>query len=383
MIQLKLKAKHALTSLAIVLAAPALAQDITVGVLVSTSGPGSAVGIPTRNALALWPTEIAGRKLNVIVQDDRSDSAVATQIARRLAVDEKADVLIGSSLTPANVSVSAVATETQTPHLTLAPIVMTVERNPWTFNIPALSSNMAAGVFDHMTKNGVKTVGYIGFSDTWGDQWLDELKAFAAKGSVKITGEERFGRADTSVAGQALRLIAANPDAILVGGTSSAAGLVQNQLRELNYKKPIYHTHGAVTKDFIRIAGKAGEGAIAPSGLSAVAEDLDDGLPNKAPAMAFVTGYESKHGAGTRTTFAAQIYDAAIVLQKAVPIALTKAQPGTKEFKLALKQAIEGLKDVAGSQALFNYTPSDHSGTDARSRVMVVVKDGTWRSLRP
>jgi branched-chain amino acid transport system substrate-binding protein len=374
--------KAVLLSLGFALSAPALAQDITIGVLVSTTGPGSAVGVPTRNALALWPTEIAGRKLNVIVQDDRSDPAVATQIARRMAVDDKVDVLIGSSLTPANVSVSAVASETQTPHLTLAPIVTTVEKSPWSFNLPSLSSNMASAVFEHMTKNKIQSVGYIGFSDTWGDQWLDELKAYSAKSGVRITGEERYGRADTSVAGQALRLIASNPDAVLVGGTSSAAGLVQNQLRELNYKGPIYHTHGAVTKDFIRIAAKAGEGAISPSGLSAVAEDLEDSLPNKGPAMTFVKGYESKHGVGTRTPFAAQLYDAAIVLQHAVPVALAKAKPGTPEFKVALKQAIEGLKNVAGSQALFNYSPSDHNGTDARSRVLVVVKDGSWRYLR-
>jgi branched-chain amino acid transport system substrate-binding protein len=377
-----LSVKALLAGAALALAAAATqAQDITVGVVLATSGPGSAVGVPTRNAVALWPTEIAGHKLKLVIQDDRSDPAAATSIARRLVSEDKVDVIVGGSLTPGSLAIAAVANEAQVPHLTLSPTVLNQKLSAWTFNLPPTTKLMASAVFEHMDKAKVKSVGYIGFSDVWGDQWLGELKDYANRSGVKVTAEERFGRADTSVSGQVLRLISSKPDAILVGGTSSAAGLVQKTLVENGFKGTIYHTHGAVTRDFVRIAGKDGEGAIAPAGPSAVAEELPGSNPSKAPGMAFVTGYEAKYGAGTRTPFAAHLFDAGLVLQKAIPLALAKAQPGTKEFRVALKQAIETVKDLPASQGVLNYSASNHNGMDERARVLVVVKDGSWKYL--
>lgn len=374
--------KTVLASAILAIAGTVQAQDITVGVILATSGPGSAVGVPSRNVLSQWPTEIAGRKLKVVVQDDRSDPAAGTSIARRMATDDKVDVIVGGSLTPGSLAIAAVANEVEVPHLTLSPTVLTERNGVWTFNLPPTSSLMASALFEHMGTAGVKTVGYIGFSDVWGDQWLGELKSHAAKGSVRITGEERFGRADTSVAGQVLRLISARPDAILVGGTSSAAGLVQKALVENGYKGTIYHTHGATTREFIRVAGKDGEGAIAPAGPSTVAEELPEANASKAAGLAFVKGYEARHGAFSRTPFAAHTYDAALVLEKAVPAALQKAQPGTPEFRSALKQAMEAIRELPVSQGVINYAPGNHNGMDERARVLVVMKDGAWRYLR-
>ena len=85
--------------------------DITIGVTVSSTGPGAALGIPLKNSVELWPTEIDGEKLNVIVLDDAGDPSVATTNARRFANDDKADVIIGSALTPASIAVSSVAAE--------------------------------------------------------------------------------------------------------------------------------------------------------------------------------------------------------------------------------------------------------------------------------
>jgi branched-chain amino acid transport system substrate-binding protein len=359
------------------------AQDITIGIILATTGAGSAVGVPTRNALALWPTEIGGHKLKLIIQDDRSDPAAATSIARRMASEDKVDVIVGGSLTPSALAISSVANEAGVPQLALSPTVLTEKNAAWTFDLPPATRLMASAVFEHMTKTGVKSVGFIGYSDVWGDQWLGELKAHAATSGVKITAEERYGRADTSVTGQVLRIIAGKPDAVLVGGTSSGAGLVQKALVENGYQGTIYHTHGAVTRDFLRIAGKDAEGAIAPAGPSAVADELPADNPSKAPGMAFLKGYEEKYGAGTRTPFAAHAYDASLVLAKALPVALQKAQPGTQAFRLALKQALEGIKELPASQGVISYTPTDHYGMDQRARVLAIVQGGAWRYLRP
>lgn len=376
-----LKAQFAGAVLALA-AAAVQAQDVTIGVVLAISGAGSAVGVPTRNAVALLPTEIGGRKLKLVVQDDRSDPAAATSIARRLVSEDKVDAIIGGSLTPGALAIAAVANEAEVPHMTLSPTVLTDKLAVWSFNLPPTTNLMASAVFEHMDKAKVKSVGYVGFSDVWGDQWLDELKKYATRTGVKITAEERFGRADTSVSGQVLRLISSKPDVILVGGTSSGAGLVHKTLVENGFKGTIYHTHGAVTRDFLRIAGKDGEGAIAPSGPSGVADELPATNISKTPGMAFVTGYESKYGAGTRTPFAAHLYDAGLVLQKAIPIALAKAQPGTKEFRVALKQAMETINELPASQGVLSYSATNHNGMDERARVLVVVKDGSWKYLQ-
>jgi len=361
-----------------VTAAPA---EVTVGVVLSMTGPGSAVGVPTRKVLEQVPKEIGGQPLKIIVHDDRSDPSAGTAIARRMAIDEKADVLIGSSLVPGNIAVAAVAKETETVHLTLAPTVLNVQENPWSFNLPPQTTLMASAVFDHMKNHGIKKVGYIGFSDSWGEQWLTELKKYASAGSIEIAGEERFSRGDSSVMGQVLKLLTQKPDAVLVGATSTAAGLVQKTLKEQKFSGPIYHTHGATTPDFVRIAGATGEGAIAPAGPSTVAEELPASNMTKAAGVQFVTAYEEKNGAHTRTPFSAHLNDGFLVLQAAIPTALKSADPGTKAFALALKEAIEDLKELPASQGVYNYSAADHDGLDERARVLVVVKDGAWRYL--
>jgi branched-chain amino acid transport system substrate-binding protein len=353
--------------------------DIVIAVPLSISGPASSVGTPNRNATTLWPSEIGGEKLKVIVQDDRSDPTEASTVARRLIEDDKADIIVGGSTVPVSLAISAVANEKKTPFLMLSPTPWNAERDPWSFNLPQSVPLMASVVFDDMRKKGIKSVGFIGFSDSWGDQWLAALQGFAAKAGVKVVDEERYGRADTSVQGQALKLLSSHPDAILVGGTSTAAAPPQIALREIGFVGPIYHTHGAVGAGFLKIAGDSADGALAASGPVLLAEDLPATSPIAKPAHDFIAGYESRFGAGTRTPFAAHSYDASIVLGMAIPVALKSAKPGTAEFRVALRNAIENLHDVGATQGVYNFSPSDHNGLDNRARILVVVKDGKWR----
>jgi len=352
--------------------------DIVIAVPLSISGPGSSVGTPNRNATTLWPAEIAGEKLKVIVQDDRSDPTEASTVARRMIEEDQVDVIVGGSLVPVSLAISAVANEKKTPFLMLSPTPWQADRDPWSFNLPQSVPLMASAVFDDMKKKGIKRIGFIGFSDSWGDQWLAALKGFADKNAIQLVDAERYGRADTSVQGQVLKLLSSQPDAILVGGTSTAAALPQLELREVGFVGPIYHTHGAVGAPFLKIAGEAADGALAPSGPALLAEDLPPGSPVAKPAHDFVAAYEGKFGAGTRTPFAAHGYDAAILLGQAIPVALKTARPGTPEFRAALRAALEGLHDVAATQGVYSFSPTDHLGLDDRARILVVVKDGKW-----
>src|ERR1700758_4714211 len=360
--------------------APAAAQtnEITIGITITTTGPAAALGIPERNALEFVPKEIGGVPLKVIVLDDGGDPTNATTNARRFVTESKADVIMGSSTTPPTIAVSNVANEAGIPHLALAPFPVTPDRAKWSVVLPQPVPIMGKVLYAHMKAHNVKTVGYIGYSDSYGDLWFNDFKKQAEPLGLVLVDEERFARPDTSVAGQVLKLVAANPDAILVGASGTAAGLPQSSLRERGYKGLIYQTHGAASMDFIRIAGPAAEGVIMASGPVMNPEGQPDSAPTKKPGLALNTAYEAKYGANSRSQFAGHAYDAFEVLKRVVPVALKTAKPGTPEFHEAIRQALLSEHEIAASQGVYNFTEKDRYGLDDRSRIILTVKDGKY-----
>ncbi|HVX77066.1 MAG TPA: ABC transporter substrate-binding protein [Bradyrhizobium sp.] len=376
--------KHIYWSAALVAAALSLSgplaraqsNEITIGISISTTGPAAALGVPERNALEFVPKEIGGVPLKLIVLDDGGDPTTATTNARRFVTESKADVIIGSSTTPPTIAISNVANEAGIPHIALAPFPITPERAKWSVDLPQAVSIMGKELYAHMKAHNVKTVGYIGFSDSYGDLWLNDFKNQGVPMGLKLVDEERFARPDTSVTGQVLKLVAANPDAILVGASGTAAGLPQQELRDRGYKGLIYQTHGAAAMDFIRIAGPAAEGVIMASGPVMDPEDQPDSALTKKPGLALNTAYEKKYGPNSRSQFAGHSYDAFQVLQRVIPAALKAAKPGTPEFREAIRQAFLSEHEIAATQGVYNFTEKDRNGLDDRSRILLTVKNG-------
>jgi branched-chain amino acid transport system substrate-binding protein len=361
---------------------PVMAQsnEIVIGISITTTGPAAALGIPERNSLDFVAKEIGGVPLKVIVLDDGGDPTAATTNARRFVTESKADIIMGSSITPATIAVSTVANEAGIPHLGLAPFPITPERMKWSVAMPQPIPIVGKVMYDHMKKNNIKTLGYIGYSDSYGDLWINDLKNQAVPMGMTIVAEERFARTDTSVTGQALKLVATNPDAILVGASGTAAGLPQIALRERGYKGLIYQTHGAASMDFIRIAGAAAEGVFMASGPVMDPEDQPDEAQTKRPGLALNKAYEAKYG--PRSQFAGHSYDAFLVLERVVPVALKTAKPGTPEFREAIRQALLTEREIAASQGVYNFTEKDRYGVDERARILLTVKDGKYKLVR-
>lgn len=366
------------------LVAPAAAQsnEIVIGITTSTTGPAAALGIPERNALEFVPTEIGGVKLRVIVLDDGGDPTTATTNARRFVTEAKADIIMGSATTPPTIAVSTVANEAGVPHFGLAPMPFTPAREKWSVDMPQPIPIMGKVLYDHMKKHNVKTVGFIGYSDSYGDLWMNDLKTQGGPMGLQIVADERYARPDTSVAGQVLKLVAANPDAVLVGASGTAAALPQIALRERGYKGLIYQTHGAASMDFIRIAGKAAEGVLMASGPVMSPEGQPDSALTKKPGLALNAAYEAKYGPHSRSQFAAHSYDAFEVLKRIIPVALKEAKPGTPEFREAIRKALLSEKELAASQGVYNFTEKDRYGLDDRSRILLTVKDGQYQVVK-
>jgi branched-chain amino acid transport system substrate-binding protein len=360
--------------------APALAQtsEITIGITVTTTGPAAALGIPERNALEFVPKEIGGVPIKVIVLDDGGDPTAATTNARRFVTESKADIIMGSSTTPPTVAVSTVANEAGIPHFGLAPMPFTPARVKWSVDMPQPVPIMGKVLYEHMKAHNIKTVGYIGYSDSYGDLWFNDIKKQGEPMGITVVDDERFARPDTSVAGQVLKLVAANPDAILIGASGTAAALPQSALRERGYKGLIYQTHGAASMDFIRIAGSAAEGVLMASGPVMNPEGQPDSALTKKPGLALNTAYEAKYGPSSRSQFAGHSFDAFEVLKRVIPVALKTAKPGTPEFREAIRAALLTEHEIPASQGVYNFTETDRYGLDDRARIILTVKDGKY-----
>ena len=350
---------------------------------VSATGPAASLGIPEKNTIALMPQTIGGQKVNYIVLDDASDTTTAVANARKLVTENKVDVLLGSTTTPNSLAMIDVASESQTPMISMAASASIVEpvdaRRKWVFKTPQNDIMMSLAIATHMAAAGVKTVGFIGFADAYGEGWFREFSKVAPLKGLSIVANERYARADTSVTGQVLKMVAAKPDAVLVAGSGTPAVLPQRTLKERGYAGRYYQTHGVANNDFLRVGGKDVDDTFLPSGPVLVATQLPAGNPVKAGALEYVQKYEAAYGKGSVSTFGAHAWDAGRLMSVAAAAALKKAQPGTPEFRAALREALENAKEVHGAHGIFNMSPTDHLGLDQRARVMVKIENGAWK----
>ncbi len=373
-----MKLRSTLLATLVALACGTALADVNIGVSLSLTGPGSGLGIPVNNQFKLFPKTIAGEKVNLIILDDASDPGKGANNARRFITEDKVDMIIGSSITPVSAAMIPLAAEAKTVQLAVSPVGGPPEQERWLFRLPQGADVIAYPIVEHMKKTGIKSVGFLGYADAYGEIWLKAMTPALEKAGIKQVAIERFARTDTSVTPQALKLTSANPDAILVVASGSGAAMPHKGLVERGYKGKIYQTHAAATPDLMRIGGKDVEGGYVSSGPAVVAEQLPDNHPSKKAAVDFVTNYEKAYGPGSRNQFAAHSYDAAIVLQKILPVALKKAKPGTPEFRAALRDAMETMGRTVFSHGVMNWSATDHWGYTNETAVLLQVKDGKF-----
>ena len=367
-------------ALAAAFAAGALAADLKVGLSVSLSGPNSSLGIPYAKgmqAAVAYRPEINGRKVQLVVLDDGSDPTNAGRNARKLVEEEKVDVLMGSSGVPATIAISQVGRESKTPMIGLSPISLPPAESDWTVTVAQPPQLMIDAVVERMKRDGVKTVGYIGFTDAWGDLVYNSLMKATEPAGIKVLTNERYARADQSVTGQILKIVAARPDAVMTGGSGTPGALPYLALSERGFKGNVYGQHGLINPDFVRVAGASANGSLMPTGPVIVAEQLPDNYPTKKIALEFRSTFQKVNNAPTTDAFSAYSFDGYMVFADAA--ARAKGEPGTPAFRQALRDAIFSSKEVVGTHGVYNFKPGDLYGVDQRARVIVKLEGGQWK----
>ena len=374
-----MKALKTLVAVASLLAMGGALADINVGVTVSSTGPAASLGIPEKNTIAIMPATIAGQKVNYIVLDDASDTTKAVANTRRLITEDKVDVIIGSTTTPNSLAMIDVCAEAQVPMISMAASARIVEpldaKKRWVFKTPQNDIMMSLAIASHMADAKIKTVAFIGFADAYGEGWYNEFSKAAGLKGIQIVASERYARTDQSVTAQVLKIVGTKPDAVLIAGS----GMPAAALVERGYAGKVYQTHGVANNDFLRVGGKNVEGELLPSGPVLVADQLPAGHPVKKSALDYVSKYEATYGKGSVSTFGAHAWDAGLLMTAAIPVALQKAKPGTAEFRAALRDALEQVKELPGAHGIFTMSPNDHLGLDQRARVMVKIEKGAWK----
>jgi len=378
------KISLALAATAVLATAPALAQ-VKIGVVSSSSGPTALVGISQRNTVPLLPVKVAGLDVQYISLDDTSQVSQTVTIFQKLITEEKVDALIGPTGSPNAMAVIQYAFESQTPLLapvgTASVVLPMTPEKKWVFKTTQNTDIIASALVDHMVKTGVKTVGFIGLNDAFGEDWLNVVTAMTKEKGIRVSVVERFARTDNSVTGPALKILAARPDAVFIAATGGASVLPQKTLVGQGYKGTFYQTHGAALPDFLRLGGKDVEGTILAASLMLVLDEVSQAHPSRKIAQDYIDRYKAQNNGVTPATFGATLYDAGLLLEHAIPVALQKAKPGTPAFRRALRDALEQTKEFVATQGVYNMTPEDHSGFDERGRELITVKDGTWRRL--
>lgn len=363
---------------------PVLAQ-VKIGVVTSATGPTALIGIPQKNTVALLPKKIGDLTVQYISLDDASDPTQSVTSFKKLITEEKVDALIGPSGSPNAMGVIQFAAESGTPMLapvgTASVVLPMTPEKKWVFKTTQNDDIIAKALVGHMAKSGIKTAAFVGLNDAYGENWLKVFTELAAKNNIKLIATERYQRSDSSVTGQALKVLAANPDAVLIAGTGAAAVLPETTLAKQGYKGKFYQTHGAALPAFLKLGGKDVEGTILAASLMLVLPEIDDSNPSKKVAQDYIARYTKEYGSAP-ATFGANVYDAGLLLEQAIPEAAKSAKPGTKEFRSALRDALEKTRELVATQGVYNITPEDHSGFDDRGRELITVKDGEWRLVK-
>ena len=358
--------------------------QVKIGLLVSATGPTSAIGIPQKNTAALLPPQIGDAKVEYIQLEDGGDTTRAVQNAKKLIGEDNVDAIIGPSTTPNAFAILDIVAEAKVPLLATVGTQAVIEpldaKKRWVFKTTQNDDLIAAALLKHMLRNGVRSVGFIGFNDPYGENWFKVFGGLADRAGVRVVASERYARTDQSVTGQVLKLIAAKPDAVLIAAVGGPAVLPQATLFDQGYRGRIYQTHAVATDDFIRLGREKVEGTVLAAGSMLVIDDIADSDPIKKVALQYIAAYEKQFGQKP-ATFGANTYDAGLLLQRAIPAALRVAKPGTDAFRVALRDAIEQERDVVGCQGVFNMSPTNHNGMDERARVLVTVKGGRFRLL--
>lgn len=362
----------------------ALAQDkgeIRLGGAFSTTGPVSFVGDPESKSVQMCVAKInreggiKGRKVNLIWYDDGGDVRKATANVRRLIDDDKVQIIIGASTTGATMAVVPLVEQAQIPLVSVSGgTVITTPPKKWVFASPYTDRLVVEGLYKDLKDRGMTKVGLLSGSGGFDQSCRASAKALAPAAGLTIVADELHSDGDTDMTAQFANIRKADAQVILYCGFGTSSSIVARNHKRLEVRQPLYMTHGAASKQFIRGAEGAAQGVRVGASAVLVADQLPATHPQKQISEEFTKLYAATYGSEI-SIFAANGYDACLIVRDAMMRA-DSSDPAK------LRDAIETTKGLKATHGVFNMSPDNHLGLDASHLSILEVDGDGWKLVR-
>ena len=360
-------------------AAAAAAEEVTIGALLSVTGPAAFLGAPEARTLEMLTEQvnarggIAGHRVRLIVKDTGGSPEKAVSFAKQLIDEEKVFAILGPSTSGETMAVKAIAEEARTLLISLAAAEVIV--NPVASNVfktAQKDSHAVALIFQDMKTRGITRIAVFSSNTGFGKAGKEQIAKLAPDFGIQIVLDEVYDKAATDLSAEATKLKGSNAQAVLNWSIEPAQSILVKNIRQLGISIPVYQSHGFGNLAYVKAAGPAAEGVIFPLGRLAVADALPASNPQKAVLVAYRDAYQKKYGEEV-SGFGGYAWDAFQLLALAIEkVGLDRAK---------VRSALESTQGFVGQSGVFTFSPTDHNGLGMDSFEMLTVKNGRFVPL--
>lgn len=342
---------------------------VKVGVFLPLTGDNAAGGELELRGIKLanqLHPEVLGKKVELVVADNKSDKAEAASVAARLIEKDKVSVLVGSygsslSMAAGNIvkenKVPAVGTSCTNPQVTA--------NNDYYFRACFIDPFQGKVMAEYAHQNGFKKVAIV---QEVSNDYSVGLAKFFREEFVKLTGEENsivdvanYQTGDKDFTAILTNIKALNPDAVFAPGNFTESALLVKQARQLGIDAQFMGGDTWETQEFIDVGGKDVEGV-------ALSTAFDREKASTEEAKKFLDAYTKEYN-GEPSALTAMAYDAYLIAVSGIEKA------GTATDTVKIRDAIAATKDL---ECVTGMTTLDENGDPIKGVVIKTVKDGKF-----
>ena len=351
---------------------------IKIGASLELSGPTQSIGTVYKKALQLEVADLnkkgvlGGRKLKLIIKDNGTDPTKNITNVNNFINNEHVAAVITGGCSACTVPVTSIVEKKKVPMVALSSasaVTEPVAKRQYTFKISPNPAQDADVLLKSLKKKGIKTIGLLNVSNTYGQDGRKSVTALAKKEGIKVLSAQSFGQDDKDMSAQAAKLDSADPDAVVMWAVMPAAGIAAKNLEDAGIKgKRVYMDAGAGAELFVKGAQNAAEGTHMVFPQTLAINDVTATTPQVTDRKEWFKEYSSKYG--NYSGFASFAADALRMIKQAI-----QQTHGTDHVKL--RDALETM-GIDGLSGRIQNTAKQHSGLQESALAVLEVKNGEW-----
>jgi branched-chain amino acid transport system substrate-binding protein len=335
---------------------------------------GAEHGIPSRRGVEMAVDEvnkaggINGRKVELIVEDEKDSPAAAVNAVQKLINVDKVVAIVGPMTSGSMMAAGKIADDAKV--VAISPTATTPKLSGYGASLCRGCSRIdkqAEVLIDYVAKTWKpKTVGIFFSNEPYGKGCAELFGKFFEKAGIKVVATESFNRGARDFKSELTKIKAANPDILFIPGYTPETAPAAAQARQLGMNQKILGVYGDMDPVYIQLAGKAAEGHVIGGEY-----DEDYQTPKN---EAFKKNYEAlvkKNNDPYNIMFAALHYDAASLILEGM-----KKNGPTSE---GIRKFIKEVKDFDGVTGKLSFDDNnDVVRAGSKGIYVLEVKNGKY-----